>query len=77
MAQSLSWNSQRAVKKILKNTFILRKARVANFADIIKITTKFIKKTFKESNKVKQIRGYVLKCNLYLHFHITKVPDFQ
>ena len=73
MAQSSSWNSQRAVKKILKN----RKPRVANFADIIKITTKFIKKTFKESNKVKQIREYVLKCNLYLHFHITKIPDFQ
>ena len=60
---------------MLKNTFILRKPRVANFADI-KITTKFIKKNLKDSNKVKRIRSYVLKCNLYLRFHITKVADF-
>ena len=27
-----------------------------------------IKKTFKDSKKVKRIRNYVLKCNLYLYF---------
>ena len=57
MAQSLSWNSQRAVKKILKNTFILRKARVANFADIIKITTKLIKKPLKNQTKLNKLEA--------------------
>ena len=44
--------------------------RVSNFAEIIKISTIFIKTTFKESNKVKRIINYVLKCNLYLYFLI-------
>ena len=44
--------------------------RVVNFADIIKIATMFIKTTFKDSKKVKRIRNYVLKCNLYLYFFI-------
>ena len=57
MAQSLSWNSQRAVKKILKNTFILRKDRVANFADIIKITTKLIKKPLKNQTKLNKLEA--------------------
>ena len=43
---------------------------VAEFADINKILTMFIKTTFKDSNKVKIIRNYVLKCNLYLYFLI-------
>ena len=34
---------------LIQNTFILRRHRVANFADIIKIATFFIKTTFKES----------------------------
>ena len=51
-------------------TFILRKPRVAKFADVIKIESTFIKTTFKESNKVKRIRKYVLKCNLYLYLLI-------
>ena len=55
MTQSLSWNSQSAAKKILKNTFILRKAGVANFADIIKITTKFIKKPLKNQTKLNKL----------------------
>ena len=32
--------------------------------DVIKIATMFIKATFKDSNKVKRIRNYVLNCNL-------------
>ena len=36
-------------------TFILRKSGVANFADIIKIATTFIKTTFKDAKKVKRI----------------------
>ena len=40
---------------IIAKTFILKRLRVGNFADIIKITTMVIKKTFKDSKKVKKI----------------------
>ena len=53
---------------LLQNTFILRRPGVAIFADIIKIITGFIEKMFKDSRKVKKIRNYVPKCNLYLYF---------
>ena len=33
---------------LFQNTFILRKPRVANFADIIKVATMLVKKTFKD-----------------------------
>ena len=58
------------LKLLFQNTFISRRFRVANFADIIKIVTMFIKTTFKESNKVKRIRHYALKWDLYLYFLI-------
>ena len=58
-----------------KNTFILRKSKVVNFAEIIKIATMFIKKTFKDSKEVKRISNSSLKCNLYLYFLIwQKLP---
>ena len=44
-----------AITFISKYIF-LRRPRVANFADIIKIATIFIKTTFKDSKKVKRIR---------------------
>ena len=48
--------------------FIFRRPRLANFADIIKITIMFIKTIFKDSKNVKGIRNYALKFNLYLYF---------
>ena len=42
-----------------QNTFILRRPRVAIFADIIKIATMFIKTIFKNSKKVKRIINHV------------------
>ena len=53
-------------------TFILRRSGVVIFADIIKIVMTFIKTTFKDSRKVKRIRNYVLKFNLYLFFLILQ-----
>ena len=53
-------------------TSIQERPRVANFAEIIKITTMFIKKTFKDSKKGKRIRNYGLKYNLYLHLLYSK-----
>ena len=47
---------------------ILRRSRVAIFADIIKIVTMFIKKIIKDPRKVKRIINYVSKSNLYLYF---------
>ena len=36
----------------ISNVFILRRPKVANFADIIKITIMFIKKTLKDLKKI-------------------------
>ena len=38
-----------------QNTFILRRPWVAKFADIIKIATIFVKTTFKDSKKLKEL----------------------
>ena len=38
---------------------MLGRPRVSNFADITKITTMFVKITFKEPKKVKKITNYV------------------
>ena len=40
---------------LFQNTSLLRRTRVANFNDIIKILTMFIKKTFKDSKKLKDL----------------------
>ena len=47
---------------------MLRRPKVANFADIINNSTMVIKTTFEDSKKVKKSRNYALKCNLYLYF---------
>ena len=44
------------------------KIALAIFADIIKIVTMFIKTITKDSRKVKRIRNYISKFNLYLYF---------
>ena len=45
-----------------------KKPGVVIFADIIKIVTMFIKTITKDSRKVKRIRNYVSKSNLYVYF---------
>ena len=55
-----------------QNNFILRRPTVANFADIIKIATMFVETTSKDPKRVKRIRNYLLKCNLYLYFLIQQ-----
>ena len=52
---------------LFKNTFILRRAKVTIFDEIMKIVTMCIKKIFKKSKQVNRIRSYVSKCNLYLY----------
>ena len=41
-------------------------------ADIIKILTRFIKTILKDSRKVKKIRNYASKWNLYLYLLIKQ-----
>ena len=56
----------------ISKCIFLGKPRVANFFDMIKIATMFIRKTFRDSKIVERIRNYVLKCNLYLYFLILQ-----
>ena len=67
-----SWTEIMTSQPLFQNVFILRRPRVANFDDIIKIATMFVKKTFKDSKKVRGIRNYVLNKNLYLCFMIER-----
>ena len=43
------------VKAFISNIFVLRRLRVVNFTDIIKIPTMFIKVSFKDSKNVKKV----------------------
>ena len=53
--------------------FTFRRPRVSNFADVIKVATILIKKSYKNSKKlVKKNTNYRLKYNLYLYFLIQK-----
>ena len=51
-----------------QNTLTLRKSGAAIFADIVKIVTIFIKTIIQDLRKVKRIRNYESKSNLYLYF---------
>ena len=53
----------KVVTFIFKYLFLCR-AGVANFADIIKILTMFIKQILKGSKKFKSFRSYEPECNL-------------
>ena len=44
-------------KPLFRNTVILRRSRVANFADMIKIASMFIKTTFKDLKKIKELEN--------------------
>ena len=54
--------------------FILRRPPMANFAEIIKTVTMFIKSTLKNWNKVEWIRNYAIYISF---FDITKVDNFR
>ena len=57
--------------------FILRRPTVANSADIIKIATMFIKTTFKDLKKLKELEIIYSNKSKSLVLEITKVADFQ
>ena len=60
------WPRVMTSSALFQNIFILRRPRVPNFADIIKI------KTFKDLKEVGRTRNYVLKCNIYPYFLIQQ-----
>ena len=60
------------VLNFFQKTFILKRPGVAIFADIIKIVTMCIKTILKDSRKVRRIRNYVSKWNLYLNILIQQ-----
>ena len=50
-----SWTEIMTSQPLYQNVLTLRRHTVANFADIVKISTMFIKKTFKNSKKLKEL----------------------
>ena len=72
-----SWTKNHVPIIFISKTFMLRRPRVAIFADINKIVTMFIKTIFEDSKKVKRIKNYISKCNLYLYFWYNKICWFS
>ena len=63
---------------IFQNTFILRRPRVANFTDIIKITNTYIKTTFKDLKEAKKNQKFCTRMHsLFVVLDITKIADFR
>ena len=52
------------------NTDILERLKVANFADMKKIATMFIKTIFEDLSTIKIIKEYAITCNFYLYLLI-------
>ena len=63
---------------IFINTSILRRPRVANFADIIKIIIIFIKTILKDSKKSqKNLKLFTKMQSISVFLDIAKFPDFS
>ena len=52
------WKEAVTSSHLFQNIFILGRPGVSIFADIIKITTMFVKTIFKDSKKVRGVRNY-------------------
>ena len=70
LMEMLQWTKIMTSQPLFQNAFILRRPGVAIFVDIIEIVTIFIKTKFEDSRKIKRIRNYASKFNLYLYFLI-------
>ena len=64
------------VLTFISKYLFLRRPRVANSADIIKIATMFIKTTFKDSKKLKELEIIYSNKSKSVFLEITKVADF-
>ena len=61
---------------LYQNVLTLRKHTVANFADIVKISTMFITKTFKNSKKLKELQLCIQMQSISLFLGMAKFADF-
>ena len=62
-------------KPLVRNIFILIRPEVANFVDVIKIVTMFIKK--KVSKKVKELKLMYQNESISVFSDIAKFSDFR
>ena len=62
---------------LYQNTFMLRKPRVAIFADIIKIVAMFIKTIFKDSKKLKELEVMCQMLFISAFLVIGKFDNFK
>ena len=63
-------------QKPFQNTLILKRPRVAIFADIIKVVTIFTKTIFKDSKK-KKLEIIIKIQSISVFLHVTKFTDFR
>ena len=64
-------------KPLVRNIFILIRPEVANFVDVIKIVTMFIKKKFKVSKKLKELKLMYQNESISVFSDIAKFSGFR
>ena len=62
---------------LVRNIFILIRPEVANFVDVIKIVTMFIKKKFKVSKRVKELKLMYQNESISVFSDIAKFSGFR
>ena len=64
-------------KPLVRNIFILIRPEVANFVDVIKIVTMFIKKNLKSQKKLKEIKLMYQNESVSVFSDIAKFSGFR
>ena len=64
-------------KPLARNIFILTRPEVANFVDVIKIVTMFIKKNLKSQRKLKELKLMYQNESTSVFSDIAKFSDFR
>ena len=64
-------------KPLVRNIFILIRPEVANFVDVIKIVTMFIKKNLKSQKKLKELKLMYQNESVSVFFDIAKFSGFR
>ena len=64
-------------KPLVRNIFILTRLEVANFVDVIKIVTMFIKKNLKSQKKLKELKLMYQNESVSVFSDIAKFSGFR
>ena len=64
-------------KPLVRNIFILTRPEVANFVDVIKIVTMFIKKNLKSQKKLKELKLMYQNESVSVFSDIAKFSGFR